>query len=184
MDDEGRLRLEYDQAAQLLRSFSETRLRLLALVPTAAGAVVAFVGSGRTGVELLAIGCLGLVATSGLLAYELADGSARAGVEARVRSAEETLFPGGPLAPPRGPAQAVGAALVYAAALGGWVYLAAWGALRAAGVGSGARGGGLAIGAVAAVVVFVAVLRLEGQPAEPRKSSSTRATASGSRRVT
>jgi hypothetical protein len=162
VDDEGRLRLEYEQAAQLLRSLGETRLRLLALVPTAAGAVVALIGSGRTGVELLAIGGLGLVATFGLLAFELANDEVGAAVEERVRDAERTLLAGGPLAPARTPAHALGTACVYGAAIGGWSYLVAWGALRSLGAGAGAQGAGLALGAVAAVAAALLVLRREG----------------------
>ena len=43
-------------------------------MPALTGAVVALVSAGRTGVELLAIGGLGLAATSGVLAYELRNG--------------------------------------------------------------------------------------------------------------
>jgi hypothetical protein len=51
--------------------------------------------------------------------------------------------------------------LVYGAALGGWGYLVAWGALRAAGVAAGARPGGLAIGAAFGLLVAFEIFRLE-----------------------
>ena len=63
MDEDTRLRLEYDNGSELLRGLTETRFRLLALVPTLAGAVVALVNGHESAVELLAIGLLGLCAT-------------------------------------------------------------------------------------------------------------------------
>ena len=56
MDEDGSLRLEYEAASELLRSLTETRFKLLALVPTLAGAVVGFASTQKTGVALLAIG--------------------------------------------------------------------------------------------------------------------------------
>src|SRR5262249_33185874 len=54
-------------------------------------------------------------------------------------------------------------ALVYGAAIAGWVYLAAWGALRAANVTGPQKWGGL-IAAVAGVVVLLGLLRARGRP--------------------
>ncbi|HEY8107276.1 MAG TPA: hypothetical protein VIC70_01120, partial [Gaiellaceae bacterium] len=73
-NDDERLRLEYESASRLLGELTEIRFKLLALVPALTGAVVALTSAGSTGVELLAIGGLGLVATSGVLAYELRNG--------------------------------------------------------------------------------------------------------------
>ncbi len=169
MDDGERLRLEYDQATQQLRSLAETRFRLLALVPSLSGAVVALVSAGRSGIELLAIGGLGLSATLGVLVYELRNGERTGHTARRVRDLEARLLPDGPLvAPARGRlfgivglSQSLGVALVYGAALGGWSYLVAWGALSAAGMHAHARSTGLAIGAVAGLLVLAEVLRLE-----------------------
>jgi len=163
-DQDELLRLEYESASRLLGTFTEIRFKLLALVPTLTGAVVALVSGGRSGVELLAIGGLGLAATSGVLAYELRNGELRRQAAARVTALEEKLFADGPLVGASGrtpklfgvvPAShRLGVGLVYGAALGGWVYLVVWGALRAAGVGSSARGVGLAIGVIAALAVL------------------------------
>ena len=71
MDEDTRLRLEYDNGSELLRGLTETRFRLLALVPTVAGAVVALVNGHQSAVALLAIGLLGLCASFGVLLYEL-----------------------------------------------------------------------------------------------------------------
>ncbi len=65
MDADERLRLDYDQATELIRALMDVRFKLLALVPTFAGAAVAFLGSHRAAAELLALGLLGLLATSG-----------------------------------------------------------------------------------------------------------------------
>ena len=90
------LRLEYEYASRLLGSLTEIRFKLLALVPTLTGAVVALVSAGSSGVELLAIGGLGLAATSGVLAYELRNGELRRRATVRVNQLEAKLFPGGP----------------------------------------------------------------------------------------
>ena len=125
------LRLEYESASRLLGSLNEIRFKLLALVPTLSGAVVALVSSGRSGVELLAIGGPGLTATSGVLTYELRNGELRRQAAVRVNRLEAELFPNGPLVGALGrtpklfgvfPAShRLGVGLVYGAALGGWV---------------------------------------------------------------
>jgi hypothetical protein len=169
MDEGTRLRLEYDRGSELLRGLTETRFRLLALVPTLSGAVVALVSGSRTDVELLAIGLLGLCASLGVLLYELRNGQIQSAVAERVAAAERTLLPHGPLvAASRARllgllpvSRAAALALVYGAALAGWGYLVAWGALRAAGVAGAARPGGLAIGAAFGLVVALEVVRLE-----------------------
>jgi hypothetical protein len=169
MGDDERLRLEYDQAAQLLRHLTEIRFKLLALVPTLSGAVVALVSAGRSGLELLAIGGLGLSATTGVLVYELRNGELRRRVQARARELEEALF-GHALVDNVAARRLfgflpvwhdVGLALVYGSALGGWAYLVAWGALKAGGMHGHARSLGLAVGVVAAVLVAEEVLRLD-----------------------
>jgi hypothetical protein len=169
MDEDTRLRLEYDSGSELLRGLTETGFRLLALVPTVAGAVVALVNGHQSAAELLAIGSLGLCASLGLLLYELRNGEIQSGVAQRVAEVERVLLPDGPfVVAPRGrlfgvvPVSRTGAvALVYGAALGGWGYLVAWGALRAAGAAGAARPTGLVIGAVFGAVVAFEILRLE-----------------------
>ncbi len=169
MDEDTRLRLEYDSGTELLRGLTETRFRLLALVPTVAGAVVALVNGHQTAVELLAIGLLGLCASVGVLLYELRNGEIQSAVEQRVAEVERRLLPDGPLVVGPGnrllglvPVSRTGAlALVYGAALGGWGYLVAWGALRAAGVTGAARPAGLAIGAAFGVLMAFEIVRLE-----------------------
>jgi hypothetical protein len=169
MDEDGSLRLEYDAASQLLRGLTETRFRLLALVPTLAGAVVGFASAQKTGVALLAIGLLGLAATSGVLAYELRNGEIGSRVALRAQELEDALFPGKRLVPRAGarvlgvvPAsQSLGVALVYGAAISGWCYLVAWGALRSFGVHRHAQSVGLLLGAIAGVVAAFEILRTE-----------------------
>ena len=104
-DTDELLRLEYESASRLLGELTEIRFKLLALVPALTGAVVALTSAGSTGVELLAIGGLGLVATSGVLAYELRNGELCRRATDRVTQLETQLLPGGPLvgAPGRTP---------------------------------------------------------------------------------
>src|SRR6478736_5420279 len=127
MDEDTRLRLEYDNGSELLRGLTETRFRLLALVPTVAGAVVALVNGPERAVELLAIGLLGLCASLGVLLYELRNAEIQNAVAHRVAEVERQLLPHGPfVVGPRNrlfgfvPVSRTGAvALVYGAALGG-----------------------------------------------------------------
>jgi hypothetical protein len=169
MDDESSLRLEYDTASQLLRGLTETRFKLLALVPTLAGAVVGFASAGKSAVALLSIGLLGLAATSGVLIYELRNGEIAGKVARRVQVLEDLLLPGKRLVPGADarvlgvvPAShALGVGLVYGAAISGWLYLFSWGALRALGLQHHAQGAGLAIGVVAGVAAAAEILRIE-----------------------
>ena len=167
MDDDERLRLEYQQSVTAFNGLTEIRFKLLALVPTVAGAVVALVPAQSSGAELLAIGLLGLVATKGVLVYELRNSQIRAAAGARMVLLEREIFARGPIAdvPPRkalgiGLTHTLAVAMVYGAALGGWVYLVVWGALRAVDV-HDARSAGLAAGVVAAIFVALLVERLE-----------------------
>jgi hypothetical protein len=174
------LRLEYEYASRLLGSLTEIRFKLLALVPTLSGAVVALVSSGRSGVEILAIGGLGLTATSGVLAYELRNGELRRRATVRVNRLEAELFPNGPLvgAPGRVPklfgvfpaSHRLGVGLVYGAALGGWVYLVVWGAL----VALGARSHSQAVGVVVGVIVALAIMRevVVAQRPDPKRAAT------------
>lgn len=71
MEAEDRLRLDYAQTNDLIRTLIDVRFKLLALVPTIAGAAVGLLGSPGSAAELLAVGLLGLLATIGILTYEL-----------------------------------------------------------------------------------------------------------------
>jgi hypothetical protein len=171
------LRLEYESAARLLGDLTEIRFKLLALVPTLSGAVVAFVSAGRSGVELLAIGALGLAATSGILSYELRNGELRRRATERVVRLEAELFSTGPLVGGYGrtpklfglfPAShRLGVGLVYGAALGGWAYLVVWGALVAAGL-HHAQAIGVAVGGVVALAVTREIVVAQGPDRRPR----------------
>lgn len=168
MDLEDRLRLDLERATTLVETLVEIRFKLLAFVPTIAGATVGLLGGPRTAVELMAIGTLGLVATLGLLSYDerisriAVDASRRARMlEARL----DALDPAGP-AGGAGTGGGIGEllgrlntghqrslAMVYGAALSGWSYLVAWGALSALGV-PDARGLGALAGAATGMLVI------------------------------
>jgi hypothetical protein len=178
MDPAERLRLEYDQTTELVRTLMDVRFKLLAVVPTIAGGAVALVGQGRpSGIQLLGVGVLGLVATFGVLLYELRNTQIYNTVLAHARAIEVLLefgagTPSGPAGllaqGPPGRARPFGlasfgqeraVAIVYGAALGGWSYLVIWGVLRAAGVG-GARTIGAVLGVIAGVLVLIEVDRI------------------------
>jgi hypothetical protein len=171
------LRLEYESASRLLDTLNEIRFKLLALVPTLSGAVVAFVSAGRTGVELLAIGGLGFAATSGVLAYELRNGELRRRATRRVRRLETELFPGGPLVGTSGSTPKLfglirathdlGVGLVYGSALAGWVYLVVWGALAAAGVHHHSQAVGVAVGVIVGLAVAREIVVAQESVKEP-----------------
>jgi hypothetical protein len=160
-------------------------------VPTISGAAVAVLGRSR-GDALLAVGLLGLVATLGVLLYELRntqiyDYALQRAKELEARLELASIFhpsaPGGLFAERPGRSLRVfgitaaahdrGLALVYGAALGGWAYLVAWGALRALDVGN-AKTAGAVIGAVAGLIVAAEVLRIDLHPA--RTGSATERT--------
>ena len=177
------LRLDYQQTTDLLRSLTDVRFKLLALVPTLSGAAVAVLGHPSSAAELLAVGVLGLIATLGILLYELRNtqlseygmhrarhieaelglhsvGDAAAGGLFSERPARTLrLFGLAPIDRDRG------LALVYGAALAGWTYLVAWGALRGLDVGA-ARKIGAGVGAAAGLLVIAEVVRVHTRPDE------------------
>jgi hypothetical protein len=179
MDEADRLRLDYEQTTQLMRTLSDIRFRLLAFVPTIAGATVALFSRPRSGAELLAIGLLGLSATIGIFLYELRNAQILDAVVRRATTLERRLGlasildadgPRGGLFTER-PRRMLtlfglvevrhdrGLGLVYGAALAGWTYLVVWGGLRALDVG-GARKIGAVVGIVVGLLVAAEVERL------------------------
>ena len=198
MDADDRLKLDYDQTAQLLRTLIDVRFKLLAFVPTVAGATVALFGKPRPAIELLAVGLLGLAATLGVFLYELRNSELYAAVVQRAEHLEQLLQlpsaygstgPGGLLSerPPRSSRiggvllvahhRALG--LVYGAALAGWAYVVAWGVLRAADAGN-ARTIGAAIGAGFGLLVLADVERIHRRAdAGERAPDAPRAAAPG-----
>ena len=168
MDDDVRLRLEYQQSVTAFSGLTEIRFKLLALVPTVAGAVVALVPAQSGGSSYLQSAS----SASWQRRVCSSTSSAIARSERRPVSAwcsqSASSSRADPIAnvPPRralgiGLTHTLAVAMVYGAALGGWVYLVVWGALRAFGVGHDARTAGLAAGVVAAILVALLVERLE-----------------------
>ncbi|HVM58402.1 MAG TPA: hypothetical protein VMT74_13125 [Gaiellaceae bacterium] len=163
-EDGDALRLDYAQTTDLLRGITDVRFKLLAIVPTIAGAAVAFLGRGRSAAELLAVGLLGLAATLGILLYEvrntqLYDYALRRAKELEARLGAPSIdgrdAPGGVFS--ERPGRDV---RVFGFALAGWSYLVAWGALRALGVGGAQKLGGI-VGVVAGMLALVELLRIE-----------------------
>ena len=173
MDEQERLRLDYDESVTLLRGLTDTRFRLLALVPTIAGAAVGFLTGARAAIELLALGLVGFAATLGILIYELRAGEIMASLTRRVRALETRLLVYGPLVRPSGRklfgtipvSHRRGVAIVFGTALGAWAYVVGWGALRTLSI-ARARDIGLVIGVAVALVMFMEIERIEAEPAE------------------
>ena len=188
------LRLDYQQTTDMLRTLTDVRFKLLALVPTLSGAAVAVLGHPSSAAELLAVGVLGLIATLGILLYELRNtqlseyGMRRArhiegqlGIQA-IGAGQGTGHVAGHAAGQgfgglfsERPGRALrlfglapidrdrGLALVYGAALAGWTYLVAWGALRGLDVGA-SRKIGAGVGAAAGLLVTAEVIRVHKLP--------------------
>lgn len=172
-----RLRLDYQQTLGLLGSLSDVRFKLLALVPTLSGAAVAVLGRPSSTAELLAVGLIGLVATLGVLLYELRNTQLyEYGLE-RAQMLEQGLgllsihragAAGGLFSDRPGRTlrllgvlpvdRDAGLSLVYCAAIAGWTYLTAWGALHALGLGHARQLGG-AIGVAAGLLLLVELTR-------------------------
>jgi hypothetical protein len=179
---EDHLRLDYNETTDLMRSLTDVRFKLVAFVPTISGVAIAVLGHGRSTAELLAVGLLGLVATVGIVIFDLRNTQLLDYAVLRAKSLEEQLGfvsifepgrPGGLFTerPGRdlrifglaGVGHDRGLALVYSAAIGGWCYIVAWGALRALDVGDARQVGGV-LGAIGAIVVLVEFIRIDGRP--------------------
>jgi hypothetical protein len=168
MDPADRIRLDYEQTAQLIRTLIDIRFKLLLFVPTIAGASVGLLGAGRSAAELLAVGLLGLAASAGIFLYELRNSQVYEAVVERASALEQEIGLGLFRERPSRPLTLFGLVaarhghglgLVYGAALAGWTYLVAWGALRALDLGN-ARTIGAVIGVLVGVLVVAEVERL------------------------
>ena len=187
MTPDERLRLDYDHTTDLLRTLTDVRFKLLALVPTVSGTAIGLLGHPGSAAELLGVGLLGLTATSGILLYELRNSELFDYATLRAANLEAGLGlasglgadgPGGLFAERPGRTVRVfgvtvghdrGLALVYGAALAGWSYLVCWGALRALDVGSPRKVGAI-LGVCVGLCVIGALLR-----ASPRPGAAARA---------
>jgi len=177
LDADDRLRLDYEQTTQYLRTLIDVRFRLLAFVPTVSGIAVAVIGRPRPAAELLGVGVLGLLATLGIFVYELRNTQISGTLIRRAAELERQLalpsslgvHPSGGLYTERPGitvnllwvlpvSHGLGIGLVYSAAIAGWSYLVAWGALSAADAPS-AQAAGAALGAVAGVIILFEVER-------------------------
>jgi hypothetical protein len=168
LDAEDRLRFDYEQTTELVRTLTDIRFKLLAFVPTIAGAAVGAFGRPRAAAELMAVGLLGLAATLGILVYELRNSQVRAAALRHAGELEQLLeLRSGRAEPPGGSRlfgvlplkHDLGLALVYGAAFAGWTYLVSWGALGGLEV-PDAREVGVAVGAAVGLLVFVEVGRV------------------------
>jgi hypothetical protein len=176
------LRLDYQQTTDLLRTLSDVRFKLLALVPTLSGAAIAILGHPSSSAELLAVGLLGLTATLGILLYELRNTQLYDYATSRAQHTEAQLGlpsirggdgPGGLFSECPGRTLRLfgiapidrdrGLVLVYSAALAGWTYLVAWGALHALDVGSAREIGG-AIAVAVGLLLLAELLRVHQRP--------------------
>jgi hypothetical protein len=183
MADDELLRLDYGETTQLLRALTEVRFRLLAFVPTIAGAAIAFLAHPSSAAELMAVGLVGLGATVGIFMYELRNTQLYDAALHRAMFLEQRLRVPSALGGegigglyserPSRPMRLFGIVtvwhvraivLVYATALGGWSYLVGWGVLRELGA-AHSRGWGGAVAAVAVVLTIVEGQRLERRPA-------------------
>jgi hypothetical protein len=177
--DRDLLRLDYEQTTELVRTLTDVRFKLLAFVPTIAGATVGLLSNTASAAQLVGVGLLGLIATAGVLMYELRNSQLYDAAVHRAKVLEERLQlasvrseegKGGPFT--ERPARTVrlldfmtvshdrGLALVYAAALAGWTYLVGWGLLGAVEV-PGAREWGAALGLLVGVIVVIDVHRID-----------------------
>lgn len=190
LDRTERLKLDYGQTTDLLRTLTDVRFKLLALVPTLSGAAIALLGHPSSPVQLLTLGFLGLTSTMGILLYELRNSQIYDYAIRRAQEIERALglvsfgetANGGLFSEEPDRAFRLlgistvnrdrGFALVYSAALAGWSYLAAWGALRALNIGS-ARPIGAVIAVAVGVILLAELTRIRERP--DRSPSSTSA---------
>lgn len=180
-DQRDQLSVDYEHTISLLGTLTEVRFKLLAFVPTISGAAIAVLGHGRSTPELLAVGLLGLMATLGIVVYELRNTQLYDYAVYRAKELERRLGfvsvfddtqAGGLYTDRQGRSVRIfglaavghdrGLSLVYGAAVGGWSYIVAWGALRGLGVGHARQLGG-AIGAVVGLLTLIEFLRMDSR---------------------
>jgi hypothetical protein len=178
--DTERLQADYQQTTDLLRSLTDVRFKLLALVPTLSGAAVAVLGHPSSAAELIAVGLLGLTATLGVLLYELRNSQLADYALRRAQSLEGELGLGLYRERPDRTLRLFGLApvdrdrgliLVYSAALAGWSYLTAWGALHALHL-ERARPLGGVIGVGVALLLLAELTRIHEPAASPATATS------------
>ena len=181
-DPHDQLSADYNQTTSLIATLTDVRFKLLAFVPTISGAAIAVIGNRHSTAELLAVGLLGLTATLGIVFYELRNTQLYDYAVHRAKKLEQRLQfvsisddtkTGGLFSerPDRsfrifGLATVWhdrGLALVYGAAIGGWSYVVAWGALRALSVGSAQKVGGV-IGVAVGLLTLAEFLRMDARP--------------------
>lgn len=169
---DARVELDYAHTTELLRTLLDVRFKLLTFVPTIAGAAVAFLGHGRSASELVAVGAIGLAGTLGIALYELRNTELHDYTLHRAQELEQRLGIGLYRERPAHGIRLFGLtsvahdralALVYGAAIAGWTYLLAWGALRALDVGH-PRDVGALIGLAAGIAVVAEFTRIERRP--------------------
>ena len=195
MDADDRLRLDYEQTTGQISALMDVRFKLLGTVPTVALAAVGIGGAHPSTGTLIGLGLLGLVATVGILVYELRNTETLAAAlyHARGLAGRLELRTAGGASRHDGVIRGSGRrhrlfrtltvsqdqalGLVYGAALGGWSYLLAWGVLRGLHV-SSARviGGVIGVGCAIAVLFDVGRISREAASAAERTDADVSAT--------
>src|SRR3954453_24172410 len=183
-DLQARLRLDYTETTDLLQHLTDIRFKLLAFIPTISGAAVAILSRKPSTAELLAVGTIGLVATLGVVLYELRNTQIyeyalhrAAGLEARLgqSSISDPEQTGGLYGERPGHDRRIfglaaaghdrALALVYGAAVGGWSYLLPWGILHALDITNPQKIGGV-VGVAVGALVVVELVRVDGNSTE------------------
>jgi hypothetical protein len=149
MNDDDRLRLDYEQTAAMYRTLTDIRFRLIALVPTLTAAGVVVLAASKPQVKL-AGGLLGGTATFGVILYDLRNTHLYDAMQQRLRALEAMIgFPetvvgsvhkiGGAFL--RRPDRSIryfgvlaahdyGLGIIYSAAMAGWTWLVLEGLLE------------------------------------------------------
>jgi hypothetical protein len=141
MTSDDKLRLDYEETNRHYRMLADIRFKLLAFVPTASGAALALISASAAPELSLAMGLLGLFVMLGIMIYEIRNTQFYDAAVHRAKWLEVLLeLPvcargkqaGGLFNErPQRPTlfwkvklwHDLGLALVYGAALGGWIYL-------------------------------------------------------------
>lgn len=141
MEEDERLKLDYDQTTKYYYALADIRFKLLALVPIVTGTAISVVDKSGPPELIIFVGILGFVVTLGILIYDQRNTQIYDAIVSRAQRLERLLQLQGGAFSDRPPERLClfgyiyiwhdrALAIIYSAALAGWTYLMTGGILH------------------------------------------------------